>query len=141
MSRLALTDFLVANLILSIQGFNRQMNALQNAFSHSNKVKVTSVQMLTFWFTSHLPDAGKGVCCVFSRWVNWARLDGSGCMSCYFSLCFVLFPCILFCFFPRIPSLYFLTDASSDLGFLVSVDFFQTGFCDEGLYCINKSDF
>lgn len=32
----ALTDFLVGNLILNIQGFNRQMNALQNAFSHSH---------------------------------------------------------------------------------------------------------
>lgn len=31
--RLALTDFLVANLILNIQGFNRQMT---NAFSHSH---------------------------------------------------------------------------------------------------------
>lgn len=58
--RLALTDFFVANLILNIQGFNRQMNALQHAFLHtqSNKLKVTSVSVLKIWCISYLQDTG-----------------------------------------------------------------------------------
>lgn len=68
--------------------------------------------------------------------VRWVRLHA---VLVFFVLCFVSLCFILF--FSWISSLNFLTDSSSDLGWLVSIDFFQIGFCDGGLYCINKFDF
>lgn len=70
---------------------NRQMNALQNAVSHShlNKLKVKSA-----WFC--FKSVGYGVFFLtvtdVLRMVNWERLDGSGCvLSCYYFLCVLCF--------------------------------------------------
>lgn len=147
------TDFLAANLILNIRGFSRQMNASPNAFSHS--------RTLINWRSNHFECLHVGlshtgtieeetalVCFSvspslmfwrWSCWENWPRLAGSGWTLCYFSLCFILFSCGVF--FSTEFHHYIFQLTSSDLGWLVSVDFFQTGFCDEGRYCINKSDF
>lgn len=128
--RPAVTDLLVGNLIFNIRGLNRQMNASQNILSLPlfNKPKVRSVWIATTWFTSDLAHA----------WVRWVMLH----VELHFS-CFVFFPCILFafCFSVSLSSISIFSSSSSEQGWLVSVDFLQTGFCGEGLYSVNKSDF
>lgn len=124
--RLSLTDILVANFTVNIQGFNRKVNALQNTFWHQqteghirhdasvlvyftlagNRVSYECDSLLLY-LSKVSKEGNSGV--IGKGWMRHAAIF----IRAVFRFLVSLFV------FPWIPSLCFLTDCWSDVGWLL----------------------